>query len=42
MHEILGVIVYCLSMEGEQVDQCPDATDMMKNLYDRIYLEHDA
>lgn len=42
MHEILGIIVYTIHSESSKVNQYPDASELMKRLYDPQYLEHDA
>lgn len=42
MHEILGIIVYKLHMESLRIYQDPQSNEMMKNLYDPQYIEHDA
>jgi hypothetical protein len=42
MHEILGIIVYAIHMETLKVNEYPEANELMKQLYDPQYLEHDA
>ena len=42
MHEILGIIIYAIHTETLKINQYPDANDLMKQIYDSQYLEHDA
>lgn len=42
MHEILAVIIYLIHMECDRVNEYPDASDLMKKLYDPKYLAHDS
>ncbi len=42
MHEILGIIIYAIHTENSQINEYPDANELMKKIYDPQYLEHDA
>ena len=42
MHEILAVIVYIMHTENKTVNEYPEASDLMKKLYDPEYLAHDS
>jgi hypothetical protein len=42
MHEILAVIIHLLHSESITVNEYPESSEMMKKLYDRRYIAHDA
>lgn len=42
MHEILGIIIYAIHTETLKISQYPDANELMKQIYNPEYLEHDA
>ena len=42
MHEILAVIVHSLHLESETVNSCSVSNELMKKLYDPVYLAHDS
>ena len=42
MHEILGIIIYAMYTESLNINEYPEANELMKMIYDPEYLEHDA
>ncbi|CAF3437988.1 unnamed protein product [Rotaria sp. Silwood1] len=42
MHEILAVIVYLIHLESITVNEYSESNELMKKLYDPVYLAHDS